>query len=327
MASTVDRRESFISDILAMITGGTSNDVKIVLNDGEIVANKDVLSARSDYFATMFSNKTKFIEGKTKHVAFNHCSKAVMEKIIQYLFSGSVQLHDLSLSDLVTMMNMTTMMLLDDLKGDIQHYLLEVIPKSGVNCGILPELVESLILAEQFNLDTIKKTLLLELFYCLGNIPHIPGVVKNSDAFKQLPYNLLEDIYFDEPDEDEYFKDDRIPSNKESFDALVFWLSENDCTSEEKKKMKGFFNLDYFTAEDLLTYVKKSGLYSVEEIDRRVLEKCRCNVKEMKELRYKERKGHAIIKAQEHRIKLLFQENEKMKKRLRSTYVGGYSQD
>ena len=67
MASVVDRKDRFISDILAMITSGSSNDVKIVLEDGEILANKDVLSARSEYFATMFSKKM-FIEGETNQV-------------------------------------------------------------------------------------------------------------------------------------------------------------------------------------------------------------------------------------------------------------------
>ena len=57
MASVVDRRDKFVSDIMAMITNGTSNDVKIVLKDGEISANKDVLSARSNYFATNFEQK------------------------------------------------------------------------------------------------------------------------------------------------------------------------------------------------------------------------------------------------------------------------------
>ena len=108
MAGIVDRREKFVSDNMAMIFCGTSNDVKIVLKDGEIVANKDVLTARSDYFATMFSNKEcEFIEGETNQVTFHHSSKIIMEKIIQYLFSGNVKLYDLSLSDLVTMMNMT----------------------------------------------------------------------------------------------------------------------------------------------------------------------------------------------------------------------------
>ena len=48
--------DRFKRDILKMMTNGTSNDVQIVLKDGEIIANKDVLCARSEYFATMFSN-------------------------------------------------------------------------------------------------------------------------------------------------------------------------------------------------------------------------------------------------------------------------------
>ena len=90
-------------------------------------------------------------------------------------------------------------------------------------------------LADQFKLDNIKKALLLELSLSLVDIPHIPEVVKNSDVFKLLPFNLLNDIYFDDPDEYEFYKDenyDRIPTtSKESFDAFMFWLSENDCTS------------------------------------------------------------------------------------------------
>ena len=58
MSSITKSGDKFKSDILAMITSGTSNDVKILLEDGEeITANKDVLCARSDYFSTMFSNR------------------------------------------------------------------------------------------------------------------------------------------------------------------------------------------------------------------------------------------------------------------------------
>ena len=88
-----------MSDIMSMVTSGSSNDVKIVLEDGEVFANKDVLSARSDYFATMFSSKNefKFIEGENNKVVMSHCSKIIMDKIIKFLFSGDMYLHDLSL--------------------------------------------------------------------------------------------------------------------------------------------------------------------------------------------------------------------------------------
>ena len=243
------------------------------------MANKDVLSARSDYFATMFSNKV-FIEGETNQVSFNHCSKAIMEKIIHYLFSGSLKLHNLSLPDLVTMMNMTTMMLLDDLKEDIHQYLLEIIPKSGNNYGSLPELVESLMLSEQVKLNTIQRALVLELHKSLEYIPYIPDVVKNADAFKRLPYNLLQEILLlgcegveEDDDDHDVDLDTRITSPEERFDAFVFWLSENECTAGEKQRISESFNLYCFTAEELITDVRKSGLYSIEKIDRILLEK------------------------------------------------------
>ena len=73
-------------DLLKRLSRGSSNDVKILLEDGEILANKDVLSARCDYFATCFSNKNKFIDGKTGTLDMSHCGKRVMQKIIHYLF-------------------------------------------------------------------------------------------------------------------------------------------------------------------------------------------------------------------------------------------------
>ena len=149
-----------------MITSGTSNDVRILLEDGEILANKDVLCARSDYFSTMFSNnnQVRFVEGETNKVDMSHCSKVIMEKIIKYFFSGDMILHDLCLPDLVKMLNMTSMMMMDDTHSFIKDYVLELIPDSGVNSACLPELVISLMLTKNFGLDEIKEALVQELF-------------------------------------------------------------------------------------------------------------------------------------------------------------------
>ena len=59
MSNLANGREKFVTDILSMLKKESLNDVKIILEDGEIRANKDVLSARSDYFATMFSKATR----------------------------------------------------------------------------------------------------------------------------------------------------------------------------------------------------------------------------------------------------------------------------
>ena len=161
MSYVVNRRDGFITDLMRMIAQGSSNDIRIVLEDGEIHANKDVLSTRCEYFATCFSN-SEFVEGETRTVTFSHCSKLIMEKIIHYLFSGDMKLHDLTLADLLKMMNMTRMMMVDDLLGDIQRFVSNYIQDSGVNSGSLPELINGLILAEQFKLEVVKDDLLLE---------------------------------------------------------------------------------------------------------------------------------------------------------------------
>ena len=197
MSSIINSGDKFKSDILAMITSGTSNDVKILLEDGEILANKDVLCARSDYFSTMFSsnNQVKFVEGETNTIDMSHCSKIVMDRLIKYLFSGDMTLHDLCLPDLVKMMNMTSMMMMEDTYNFIKDYILELIPDSGVNCACLPDLVISLILAKNFGLDEIREALVHELFMSLKDVPHIPEVVHNSEAFKMLPENLVKEIF------------------------------------------------------------------------------------------------------------------------------------
>jgi len=271
--SVVNHRDEFISNIMAMLTSGTSNDVKLVLSDGEILANKDVLSAQSDYFATMFSNnKRKFIEGETNSVNFSHCRKNIMEKIVKYLFSGEMTLHHMTLSDLVTMLNMTTMMMLVALKDDIQKHLLEIIPGSGADWDVFPELVNSLMLAEQLKLETIKTALVRELY------KSIDEAVLDSDceaAMKQISCNLLKEILlfgeskdFENVDEDDF----RIPTATDRLEAFVLWLSENECTDEDKKEITDSFNFEDFNERQLLTVVRKSGLYSTERIDRRALD-------------------------------------------------------
>ena len=199
MSSIINCGDKFKSDILAMITSGTSNDVKIVLEDGEILANKDVLCARSEYFSTMFSNnnmdnQVKFMEGKTNKVDMGHCSKVIMDKIIKYLFSGDMKLHDMSLPDLVKITHMTSMMLLNDVSELIKEYVLEIVPDSAVNCAYLPDLLHSLMLAVNFGLDELREALLHELFISLKDVHQIPEVVKNSEAFKMMSPKLMKEI-------------------------------------------------------------------------------------------------------------------------------------
>ena len=273
----LDQKEKFVEDIFHLLKSGKmTNSIRIVLEDGEILANKDVLSARCEYFATMFknNNEIKFIEGETKSVDMSYCTKVVMEKIIDYLFSGEMRINDLNLDQLLKLMNMASLILLDDVFVNVENFIIGWLPDSGVNCAFLPELVSGLMLAEQFKLDAVKDLIKLELHKSLKDIPHIPDVVEDSLSFKFLPYSLMKDILLYEKEEFRKIRiiKDSTPSTRQKFDVFVFWLSENDCSEEEKKEIVDSFNFDDFTAEELLTEVRLSGLYSISIICSKALE-------------------------------------------------------
>ena len=270
---SLNHKEEFISNMIRMLSGGTSNDVKIVLEDGEIFANKDVLSSQSDYFATMLNNRNvKFIEGETNIVNLNYCSKKIMEKIIKFLFTGEMSLLEMSVSDLVSMVNISRMMLLFALKDDIQKHLLKIIVGSGTDLDVFPELVKSLIIAENLNLDTIKTLLVRELYKCIClGVDYV--VDSNCElAIKQIPFKLLKEIMlFGETKESENIDEDpQITFNR--FDVFVLWLSVNECTDEDKKEMTDSFKFEDFDEYQLITVVMKSNLYSTPKVNRRVLD-------------------------------------------------------
>ena len=87
----------------------------------------------------------------------------------------------------------------------------------------------------------------------------------------------------DDTDEDDR-TDTRWVGDNYRFTAFLYWLSGNECSDEDKEEITSSFNLlcGCFTAEKLLTDVKKSGLFSGEEIDNSVLETIRHACKKIK---------------------------------------------
>ena len=87
------------------------------------VANKDILMARSDYFQMMFSNNM-FIEGETSSVDMSHSSKAIMEKIINYLICGQIRFTDISFTQVMELLDMSRMMLLNEFGSEVEKMYL-----------------------------------------------------------------------------------------------------------------------------------------------------------------------------------------------------------
>ena len=252
-------RDHFVEDILKMLEQGSLNDVKIKLSDGEIFANKDILVARSEYFAAMLS-KNKFEEGETSSVDLSHCSKAIMEKIVKFLFSGGLNFdglslfNGLSLTQLLDLSLLSEIMLLTDFKLAVDDYFIDQLPHSADDVQSLSELISVLKLADQ-NHHASVKFITQELHYGLKKIPRD---VKCSDAFKALPLNLIKETF--------------INNENYGFEAFLVWLSANEITEEEKVDIiENHFDFEEFTVKELLTFVRESGFYSDTDIDKRVL--------------------------------------------------------
>ena len=269
----MDNRHSFEDmmdlqeDLLKMLEFGSPNDVKIKLSDGEIVANMDILMARSEYFSTMFRNN-RFIEGETNSVNMSHCSKAVMEKIIKFLFSGRVTFLDLDFLQLLELSHMSEMMLISKFKNKLDEYLLEIIRNGGKDVKFLPDLILGAKIADKYNLSSIGSNIMLEVFLKLKDILNDDA---SSDAFKSLPFKVIRGIFLNKLKSEFCSKK---PTTKQKFDAFMVWLSKNEAevTKEDRNEIVESLNFKDFTVEELMTSVKDSGLYSGTEVDQRVLE-------------------------------------------------------
>ena len=256
----LEDRDMLVEDLLKMLERGSPNDVKIKLKDGEIAANKDILMARSDYFATMFSNNI-FIEGGTDSVDMSHCSKAVMGKIIKFLFSGAVQFEDLALDQLLELSHMSDMMLLPKIKAQVDDYVVYRV-KSLMIRENMDLFVSGFKLVEQYKLSNLK-TCFIRALHC-GLL--VVKLTNEAESFKTLPFNLIKDIFLFLPVELA-----NPPTTNERLEAFMVWLSANEASLEQKNQIVDSFDFEDFTVQELMTSIRDSGLYSTKKIDERVL--------------------------------------------------------
>ena len=83
-------------------------DTKIVGSDGgEIAASKLLLSLRSSYFHCMFSQRWE-VESRDATVELPF-TKAILEKLVRYLYSGQLACEDMSLQSLLELMGLLNM--------------------------------------------------------------------------------------------------------------------------------------------------------------------------------------------------------------------------
>ena len=99
-------------DLLAHLEDPEFNDIKIVATDGEVPANKTILSMRSQYFRSMFSDNNNFVESSSGSAKLPY-PKFVVEKVVIFLYSGEMDCDGMVLRFLLYLMEFLNLMNLE----------------------------------------------------------------------------------------------------------------------------------------------------------------------------------------------------------------------
>ena len=209
----IDHSADVIADLLKVLRQGSQNDIRILCSDGEIQADKDILCLRSEYFRVMF--RCDMEETMTGVVSMEHTHKRAMEVVIEYIFTGQMELKweesdEEIIKTLLEIINTSRIMMLDKLCTHVETLVAEMLPHKISN---LTDLVQGLMLAEKYQLDAVRDTLLR---YVVLNLKQI--IERRIEKFFDLPGYLIKEIlWFDKVKAEE----------REKLIAFEFWLSHN----------------------------------------------------------------------------------------------------
>ena len=229
-------------------------DVTIVCDDGEIKSSKFILSARSEYFATMFkSDYFKESGGKVEM----YCTKKVMEKVIEYLYGGVLNSSMLSPEDQLHLLNMFRMMMLQDASAVLEDNFLRDFVSNIDKTGAVSNLktyVDLLELALPLKLDYISSKLVCRLGLYLSTI--MDTIIKED---MKLPKAVVVALA-DHTGADVFAKFRLINHFKDTFfvDGNIPHLN---------------LNLNALTIDQLLNDVAPSGLYKDSDVFQIVIAK------------------------------------------------------
>ena len=272
--SSISSSRHVLNDLLKL-----PDNVSIVCDDGEVRANMEILSVRSDFFGRGFNNPA-FMESQNKSIRMAGCSKAAMEAVKTYLYTGEMNFEELSTSTLLYIMNVSREILIEvELFNCIESYLkLDFSTGSTrggrrIMCAIPPSCFE---LVERFRLDNLWDGLLKA--FNLNLIYLAEGILEKVflKDLNSLPLNIVKKILLCGVGAG--YPAHMLKSlTKGRFDMFLAWYEANEeiCSEEDKKEIVQSFNFDHFTGEELVNVVGRSGMLPKEEVDRMVVERFR----------------------------------------------------
>ena len=263
--SLISKKEDVIPHLLDSLQEEVFCDMKIVATDGEISANRTILSLRSEYFKTMFFSQHNYVEGQTRRVKLPY-SKDVLEKLVLYLYGGEMDRGNMSLSSLLQMMDLLDLVILPSELSIIEEYV-----ETNIKAGTFPvsDCLKALVICSEKARQNVGDHLMSYLGKQFRKFSESREVGTLSQP---IITRLLEEGQGDNSQAIYRLR------------TLINWLSVNTMEDEIKNEVIQLLELESFTFEELASDVRKSGLFSTDLIMDRMDQLYKQRGKEVKDM-------------------------------------------
>ena len=269
-----------IKDLLDHLQDPEFNDVTIEASDGKVSANRTILSVRSLYFRSMLSANNNFVESSTGQVKLPY-PKAVIEKVVFYIYSGRMDCADMDLRLLLDLLELLNLMNLPSKYSKVEAFTLQ-----NITAGKYPlsDCLRSLEDSSKMVLQSVGETLLSHLGQ---NFLNISSAVEVGELSEAMISRLLE-----EQKEEETQTIHRL-------ETFLTWLSVNSMEEEKKDEVLQTLDFEHFTQKELTSVVRKSGLYDIDMIMERIDELFENNVNKFEAKKWELETINGLLKTKE----------------------------
>ena len=235
------------SALLASLGRPEFCDIKIEVSGGELAANKTVLSMTCEFFRQLFN----LLESSTGLIKLPY-PKAVVEKVIIYLYSGEMDCDDLGLGSLLDLLEFLEVTKLTEELKQVETFTAEKIEARKFCCL---ECLNNLNKCSLIRLESIEDTLMDYLGI------HLKGLCEREEVGLLSQAMLIRLI--------------REKTNSSCltifrFKTFLTWLTANSMEAERKREVVEMFDFTHFSVGDLASDVRKSSLYPTDKIIRRM---------------------------------------------------------
>ena len=238
---SINHEAALVADISRLYENDSANDIIIHLDDDQesVKANKVVLCARSPYFSKILNNN---MFNPYEKIQLNS-SKKSFEKVLQYLYTGKMEFDSLELNEILKLLKLLELLEMIDIYDMIYNFVIRKLEDDKYSpAGVL----QGAALSEVFGFVHITNEISIHIKRHCAKFSRLSDVRVLSDSF--IEKLLIND------------------GSTDHFMLVANWLQNNVCEEEFKIRLLSYFDLKTFTAEELLTVVRKSSLYSEGDI-------------------------------------------------------------